>query len=254
MGIARGSGLRIYYELVGTGQPLILLHGSMGSTESWRTTGYTEALADAFQLVLVDLRGHGRSDRPTGAKAYLTTTQVADVLAVLDDLELESAALLGWSRGGDIALAAAAFHPERVEALVIIGTSADTAGFGDVAPPPVKLARSMAARLSKQGMTAVEAELIEQGRPEWAHALRRADPKAMASLWRSLTLIKPSDMRLGDLTQPILAIWGEHEKPDPMPPLPDQAQVSVLPGEEHFGAFSRSVLIVPEVRAFLAVP
>ena len=48
MGIARGSGLRIYYELVGTGRPLILLHGSMGSTESWRMTGYTEALADAF--------------------------------------------------------------------------------------------------------------------------------------------------------------------------------------------------------------
>ena len=117
MGIARGSGLRIYYELVGTGRPLILLHGSMGSTESWRMTGYTEALADAFQLILVDLRGHGRSDRPTGAKAYLTTSQVDDITAVLDDLKLESATVLGWSRGGDVALATAAIHPERVEAI-----------------------------------------------------------------------------------------------------------------------------------------
>ena len=253
MGIARGSGLRIYYELLGTGRPLILLHGSMGSTESWRMTGYTEALADAFQLILVDLRGHGRSDRPTGAKAYLTTSQVDDITAVLDDLELESAAVLGWSRGGDVALATAAIHPERVEAIAIVGASADTVGFGDVAPPPMKMARSMAARLSKQGMTTVETELIEKGRPEWANALRRADPKAMASLWRSLTLVKPIDKRLGDLMQPMLAIWGEREKPEPMPPLPVHAQVSVLPGEDHYGAFSRSDLIVPQVRAFLAV-
>src|SRR3989442_14425135 len=75
----------------------------------------------------------------------------------------------------------------------------------------------------------------------------------MASLWRSLTLVKPIDKRLGALMHPMLAIWGEREKPEPMPPLPVHAQVSVLPGEDHYGAFSRSDLIVPQVRAFLAV-
>ena len=244
MGIARGSGLRIYYELVGTGRPLILLHGSMGSTESWRMTGYTEALADAFQLILVDLRGHGRSDRPTGAKAYLTTSQVDDITAVLDDLELESAALLGWSRGGDVALATAAFHPERVEAIALGNALMQLVGLGEL--HTLTEVRAIAQNAPTQVSSPQPAQ-----RTAWNEAAQRF--KAMASLWRSLTLVKPIDKRLGDLMQPMLAIWGEREKPEPMPPLPVHAQVSVLPGEDHYGAFSRSDLIVPQVRAFLAV-
>jgi pimeloyl-ACP methyl ester carboxylesterase len=252
MGIARGSGLRIYYELVGTGLPLVLLHGSMGSTESWRMAGYTEGLADRYQLILVDLRGHGRSERPTAARSYLTPALASDVIAVLDDLEIESAALVGWSRGGEAALAAAAFHPSRVDAMVIVGTRADLVGFEDVPPPSAKAARSMASRLNRTGTSFLEAELIEHGRPEWAKAVARADPKAMASLWRAQALVKPTDRKLHDLAQPILAIWGEQEQPDPRPPLPDTARVVVVPDEDHFGAFSRSDLIVPEVRAFLS--
>jgi pimeloyl-ACP methyl ester carboxylesterase len=252
MGIARGSGLRIYYELVGTGRPLVLLHGSLGSTESWRMAGYTEGLADRYQLILVDLRGHGRSERPAAARSYLTPALASDVVAVLDDLELESAALFGWSRGGEAALAAGAFHPGRVEAVAIVGARADLVGFQDVPPPSAKDARSIAARLGRRGTSFLEAELIEQGRPEWAKAIARADPKAMAALWRAQTLVTPTDKRLRDLTQPILAIWGEQEQPDPPLPLPDGARVVILPGEDHFGAFSRSDLILPEVRAFVS--
>jgi pimeloyl-ACP methyl ester carboxylesterase len=251
LGIARGSGLRIYYELVGTGRPFVLLHGSMGSTESWRMAGYTEGLADRFQLVLVDLRGHGRSEKPTAAKSYVTPALAADVVAVLDDLELESAPLFGWSRGGEAALATAVLNPGRVEALILAGTRADLVGFDDVPRPSATAARSMATRLARKGTAFLEAELEEAGRHEWAKAIGRSDPKAMASLFRAQTLVRSVGRNLRDLPQPILAIWGENERPDPLPPLPDHARTVFVPGEDHYGAFSRSDVIVPEVRAFL---
>jgi pimeloyl-ACP methyl ester carboxylesterase len=252
LGIARGSGLRIYYELVGTGRPLVLLHGSMGSTDSWRMAGYTERLADRFQLVLVDLRGHGRSERPTGAKAYVTPALAADVVAVLDDLEVDSAPLFGWSRGGETALATAALHPGRAEALILVGTRADLVGFDDVPRPSASQARSLATRLSRSGTSFLEAELQEAGRHDWAKAIGRSDSKAMASLVRAQTLVKSIGRKLHDLPQPILAIWGEDERPDPLPPLPEDSRTVIVPGDDHFGTFSRADVIVPEVRAFLA--
>lgn len=252
MGIARGSGLRIYYELTGTGRPLVLLHGAMGSIESWRMAGYVEALAEGNQLILVDLRGHGLSEKPTAPASYVMQQQVEDVVAVLDDLGLESAVVLGWSLGGEVAFGAAAFQPERIDGIVTIGAFAAEVGFADVPRPNVKEARRMAGRFSKEGMSFVGAALEDEGRPEWARHVRRADPKVIAALWRALTLVKPGDRRLHDLPQPVLAMWGELEAPATPLPLADGARVVVLPGEDHLGAFLSADFVVPEIRSFLA--
>ena len=74
----------------------------------------------------------------------------------------------------------------------------------------------------------------------------------MASLVRAQTLVKSIGRKLHDLPQPILAIWGEHERPDPLPPLPEYSRTVIVPGDDHFGTFSRADVIVPEVRAFLS--
>src|SRR3954466_9506375 len=159
MGIARGSGLRIYYELTGTGRPLVLLHAAMGSLEAWRIGGYVEALAQGKQLILVDLRGRGLSEKPVAPDACLVERQVEDVVAVLDDVGLESAVLLGWALGGDVALAAAAIYPDRVDGVVAIGAFGAAVGFGDVKKPELKGVRAMATRLTKEGMGPVAASL-----------------------------------------------------------------------------------------------
>jgi pimeloyl-ACP methyl ester carboxylesterase len=59
------DGLRIHYEVVGSGEPLLLYHGLTGSGERWRDTGYIAGLAEAYRLILIDARGHGQSDKPT---------------------------------------------------------------------------------------------------------------------------------------------------------------------------------------------
>jgi len=116
------SGVSIHYETIdGSGPPLVLLHGSMGSSEMWRFEGYVDALRDAFRLVLVDLRGHGRSDAPHDPAAYTIDAFVADLGAVLDALELRSAAFCGFSMGASLSFAFAARHPERCDAIVSLG-------------------------------------------------------------------------------------------------------------------------------------
>jgi 3-oxoadipate enol-lactonase len=227
----------------------------MGSIQSWRIGGYVEALADGHQLVLVDLRGHGLSEKPTTPPAYAVAQQIEDVVAVLDDAGLESAILVGSSLGGDVALGAAAFRPERIDGVVTIGATGAAVGFADVTKPNAKEVRKIATRLAKEGTAAVVGEEDAESRPEWTRHLRRADPKAMAALWRAQAVVKRGDKRLAELPRPLLAIRGELDAA-PLPlAAPEAAATVVLPGEDRTSAFLRSDLVVPEIRRFVsAIP
>jgi pimeloyl-ACP methyl ester carboxylesterase len=97
------SGIRIHYEVTGTGPPLLLLHGQLGSGHAWRLAGYVDDLETDWRLITIDARGHGRSDKPTDPNAYHVSSMVADAIAVLDDLTIPSVVAFGWSMGGDTA-------------------------------------------------------------------------------------------------------------------------------------------------------
>jgi pimeloyl-ACP methyl ester carboxylesterase len=88
---ATNDGVRIHYEREGNGPPLVLQHGFTGSLEGWRDSGYVDALKSAYELILIDARGHGRSDKPHDPAAYTLDKRAADVLAVLDDAGIERA-------------------------------------------------------------------------------------------------------------------------------------------------------------------
>jgi pimeloyl-ACP methyl ester carboxylesterase len=64
MPYANNNGVKIYYEVEGQGPPLLMLHGFAGSLEDWREAGYVAAFKNDYQLILVDLIGHGKSDKP----------------------------------------------------------------------------------------------------------------------------------------------------------------------------------------------
>lgn len=70
MPYAANDGLRIHYEVAGSGEPLVLYHGLTGSGERWRDTGYVASLSDTYHLILIDARGHGGSDNPHDWAAY----------------------------------------------------------------------------------------------------------------------------------------------------------------------------------------
>lgn len=115
---------RIYYATYGKGTPLILLHGGMGNSDHF---GFQlPALVDTFRVITIDSRGHGRS---TLGKAKLSYhAMAADVLAVMDHLEVKRAAFAGWSDGGAIALDLAVHHPARVSKVFVIGTNYSASG------------------------------------------------------------------------------------------------------------------------------
>ena len=95
MPYATSEGLRIYYEIAGAGPPLLLHHGLTGSWRDWEEFGFLDGLQDDYQLIMLDARGHGASDKPHDPAAYGFERGVADVVAVLDDLGIDRAHYYG---------------------------------------------------------------------------------------------------------------------------------------------------------------
>jgi pimeloyl-ACP methyl ester carboxylesterase len=85
------GGVRIHYRVEGQGPPLVLQHGFTDSIESWYELKYVDALKTTYRLILVDARGHGGSDKPTAAEAYFHELLVADIVSVMDDLDVAKA-------------------------------------------------------------------------------------------------------------------------------------------------------------------
>jgi pimeloyl-ACP methyl ester carboxylesterase len=119
MARADSAGVGIHYETAGEGHPVILLHGFPDSGRLWRHQ--VPALADAGFLVIVpDLRGYGRSDKPDAVDAYSMPLLVSDVVAVLDDAGVDRAHVVGHDWGAALAWVLAAIAPERVDHLVAL--------------------------------------------------------------------------------------------------------------------------------------
>src|SRR3954465_10713839 len=114
------DGVSIYYEVHGSGPPLLLTHGYSSTSAMWH--GQIEALSKHHKLVLWDMRGHGQSDYPADPAAYSEALTVADMAALLDAVGADKAIVGGLSLGGYMSLAFYRSHPERVRALLIIDT------------------------------------------------------------------------------------------------------------------------------------
>ena len=111
---AEVNGINLYYETHGTGRPLILLHGGLGSGEMFGPI--LPALAERHQVIAVDLQGHGRTadiDRPLDVRLMAD-----DIAALIDHLGLDQPDVVGYSLGGGVALQTAAKYPAKVGRLV----------------------------------------------------------------------------------------------------------------------------------------
>jgi pimeloyl-ACP methyl ester carboxylesterase len=113
------NGRRLAYEVYGTGgQLVVLLHGLL--LDSRLNRGVARALAaHGHEVVLLDLLGHGRSDKPQHAAEYRMDVYAEQVVALLDHLRADRAVVGGTSLGANVALHVAARHPERVQGLVL---------------------------------------------------------------------------------------------------------------------------------------
>jgi pimeloyl-ACP methyl ester carboxylesterase len=114
------DGVRLHYESAGSGPPILLSHGYSATSRMWQ--GQVEALADRYQVITWDMRGHGQSDSPDDPAAYSEAHTVADMAAILDALGIERAVIGGLSLGGYMSLAFHLAHPSRVRALMLFDT------------------------------------------------------------------------------------------------------------------------------------
>lgn len=104
MNVASPDGAQISYDVVGSGPPVLLLHGFSHDRTIWTRTGWVERLQSQFTVVTLDFRGCGASDKPESPPAYSLEAHVADVEAVLSELGIERPIVWGWSFGATVAL------------------------------------------------------------------------------------------------------------------------------------------------------
>lgn len=121
MSFVTANGARYFVEQRGQGPQLLLLHGFTGSGRNWHPI--LPALIEHFQVTLVDILGHGRSDSPTPPERYRMTAVSADLITLLDQLEIEQCHLLGYSMGGRLALFTAVHYPSRIRSLTLESSS-----------------------------------------------------------------------------------------------------------------------------------
>ena len=122
------NGVRIHYEVDGPdrGRPIVLVHGFASDYRlNWVGTRWQETLVNAgYRVIGIDCRGHGHSDKPHDEASYDVELMAGDVIGVLDEQDIETAAYLGYSMGGRIGLQVILDHPHRVSRAVLGGIGA----------------------------------------------------------------------------------------------------------------------------------
>ncbi len=116
-GYAPVNGLKMYYEIHGSGEPVVLLHGAfMAITDDWRV--WINELAKTRKVIAVEMQGHGRT---ADIKRDMTSENLSDdVAGLLDYLKIPNADIIGYSLGGGVAMQCAIRHPEKVRKVVSI--------------------------------------------------------------------------------------------------------------------------------------
>ena len=217
-GTAEVNGARMYYEVVGEGEPLVLVHAGIADSRMWE--GQIPAFADRYRVMRYDMRGFGRTQMVEGPFSHHE-----DLRGLLDFLDLDRAHLVGCSMGGGAVLDFALEYPDRVGNLVLVGSA--VGGFRPDFDPPKEWDELVAA--DEAGNLALVSELEVQ---IWVDGPERSPGDVYASvrdLVREMNLIAlrneatglgeewepepPAADRLPDVQAPTLLIVGDEDQP-----------------------------------------
>ena len=248
MPYANNQGVRIRYEVEGSGSPLVLLLGLTGYLEWWQELGYVDSLKDKYKLILIDLRGHGGSDKPHDPEAYRLKLLAEDVVAVLDDLGISKAHFLGYSMGGRIGFGLAKYAPTRFQSFIIGGQRP-----GEISQEET----GWWLQLLEKGMDAVtamfETEIIMT--PEMKTRLLANDAKALSAMLMAPDYRASLEEVLPSITVPCLIFVGEADSDfagaKECTTCIRSAEFVSFPGLNHTQVISTSHLVLPHIIKFL---
>jgi pimeloyl-ACP methyl ester carboxylesterase len=254
------NSLNMYYEIYGTGQPLILLHGGFGVVSSFEQN--LPVLSASRQVIAVELQGHGHTadiDRP------LSFEQMADdVAALIEHLRIENADVLGYSLGGGVALQTAIRHPGKVRKLVLVSAPCKSDGWY---PEVLAGMRTMNAEMGKTwvGSPMYEAYASVAPRPDdWPALVGKMgqllshdyDWSESVSALKSPVLIVVGD---ADSVRPAHAVeffallgGGQRDANWDRSGMPD-SRLAILPGTTHYDIAASPALAAAAI-SFLDAP
>jgi pimeloyl-ACP methyl ester carboxylesterase len=260
------KGVKIHYEVEGQGPPLALMPGLAGTLDDWRIFGYSQVLSKEYQLILIDPRGRGASDKRHDAAAYDLKLMVGDVVAILDDLKIKKAHYFGYSWGGIIGWRIPLHAPERFTSLILGGSRYPLTGREEMDSNVVTIIQvglEMALKEAPEHpmeffVAAVEKKLGFQYPPERRAQMLALDPHAVLASFQGAAqgVMPKAEEFLPRVTLPCLIFVGEADpwylKAKECARLMPNATFFSLSGMDHAKAMESSNLVLPHIRKFLA--
>ena len=207
MAVAAVNGTRLWYEVAGEGRPLVLLHAGLVDARMWDE--HVPALAERHRVIRYDLRAFGRSERPNEPFSH-----TEDLRALLDELEVERAALVGTSFGGRVAIDFALVYPERVRALVLVASGLGGFAFDAFTPEQTAALEATFERGELERVVDLELEVwaplgVDERLRRIAHDQAHVNALEDFEQW----LEPPAIDRLAEIRAPTLVITGDADVP-----------------------------------------
>ena len=247
------NGIKTHYQVEGKGPAIVMLYGFTGAIDTWYKYSYVDALKQDYQLVLIDLRGHGKSDKPHDPDLYLMKEFTADIIAIMDKIEIEKAHFWGYSFGGYLGLCLSNHYPNRFLSFLLGGISPQEAT--EEAWDAIRKWHDSL----KAGKEAYISRLVKGGleiTPERRSELESFDYEALAACLRSKDIFLPMNEHLPELEIPVLFYAGEDDEWGHVPRLLEYSskmknvKVVGIPNHNH-AVQEQKDLVLPHILEFL---
>ena len=251
------NGVKIHYTVEGQGEPVILVHGFAANADAnWRVPGITEALAKEYQVICLDNRGHGLSDKPHEQLKY-GVEFCNDIVRLMDHLKIQKAHVIGYSMGSFITLKLGTLYPDRLLSFAPCG-----AGWERKDDPNDRREEIAKALENDNDFTPLFKAISPPGKLPGSRGLlsinyilnKTNDTKALAAVMRSLSDIIVTEEALRASKVPSISIVGTEDPlrtgVDRMKDVMDKHETVYIDGTDHITTI-RDPKFLDALRAFL---